>query len=268
MTLEVLVCTIDNGIDNIRNLLLTPTEGVSYLISWQHSLPNENYAIPQELIRNDVKVVHIQGRGLSRNRNNAISHATGDICLIADDDCTYRPEYFNAIIDTFQKHHELDIATFKHSNKHESKVYPATSFNLKHKAKGYFTSSIEVAFRRTSVQDKLWFNELFGLGAPVLQSGEENIFILDALKAGMNCRFFPIVIVKHNHPTTASTRAGNPGVIMAEGAYISRAYTWTALPRLILKAIRLNKKNSLGLFKNLSLIFNGVLYIKHNTKLR
>lgn len=264
MTLEVLVCTIDEGISNIKNLLLSPINGVSYLISWQHSHVNENYTIPQELIRNDVKIAHIQGRGLSRNRNNAISHATGDICLIADDDCSYRPEYFNAVIDTFQKCPELDIATFKHTNKHESKVYPATSFNLKHKAKGYFTSSIEIAFRRTSVQGKLWFNEHFGLGAPVLQSGEENIFILDAIKAGMNCQYFPIVIVEHNHPTTASSRAGNPGVIMAEGAYISIAYTWTALPRLILKAFRLNKKNSLGFFKNLSYIFKGVSYIKRN----
>ncbi len=265
MTLEVLVCTIDNGIDNIKNLLLTPTEGVSYLISWQHSHANESYTIPQELIRNDVKIAHIQGRGLSRNRNNAIRHATADICLIADDDCTYRPEYFTSIIKIFKNDNALDLASFKCQNKYEQKSYPKHSFALNNYPKGYFTSSVEIAFRRTSIQDRLWFNELFGLGAPVLQSGEENIFILDALKAGMNCRFFPIVIVEHNHPTTASTRAGNPGVIMAEGAYISRAYTWTALPRLILKAIRLNKKNSLGLFRNLSHIFNGVLYLKRNT---
>ena len=264
MTLEVLVCTIDEGISNIKNLLLSPINGVSYLISWQHSNNSTVTTIPCELTRDDIKIVHLSGKGLSRNRNNALRHATGDICLIADDDCSYRPEYFNAVIDTFQKHPELDIATFKHTNKHESKVYPATSFNLKHKAKGYFISSIEIAFRRTSVQGKLWFNEHFGLGAPVLQSGEENIFILDAIKAGMNCQYFPIVIVEHNHPTTASSRAGNPGVIMAEGAYISIAYTWTALPRLILKAFRLNKKNSLGFFKNLSYIFKGVFYIKRN----
>ncbi|MBQ7941616.1 MAG: glycosyltransferase [Muribaculaceae bacterium] len=264
MTLEVLVCTIDNGIDNIMNLLLTPTEGVSYLISWQHSHANENYTIPQELIRNDVKIAHIQGRGLSRNRNNAISHATGDICLIADDDCSYRPKYYKAVIDTFQKCPELDIATFKMKFCYDNKRYPQQPFNLNNLEKGYFVTSFEIAFRRTSVQGKLWFNEHFGLGAPVLQSGEENIFILDAIKAGMNCQYFPIVIVEHNHPTTTSSRAGNPGVIMAEGAYISIAYTWTALPRLILKAFRLNKKNSLGFFKNLSYIFKGVFYIKRN----
>lgn len=265
MTLEVLVCTIDNGIDNIKNLLLTPIEGVSYLISWQHSHANENYIIPQELIRNDVKITHLQGRGLSHNRNNAIRHATGDICLIADDDCTYQPGHFTSVIKTFSNNNTLDLATFKCLNNYEQKDYPEYSFFLNKYPKGYFTSSVEIAFRRSSVQGKLWFNELFGLGAPVLQSGEENIFILDALKAGMDCRFFPIVIVEHNHPTTASTRAGNPGVIMAEGAYISRAYTRTALPRLILKAIRLNKQNGLGLIKNLSHIFNGVLYLKHNT---
>lgn len=265
MTLEILICTIDNGIDNIKELLLAPIKGVSYLVSWQHSSETTPYTLPKELEREDVKIVHLQGKGLSRNRNNAIRHATGDICLIADDDCTYQSEYFARITETFKNDSTLDLATFQCKNNYEQKSYPKYSFALNKYPKGYFTSSVEIAFRRTSIQGKLWFNELFGLGAPVLQSGEENIFILDAVKSGLKCQYFPIVVVEHNHPTTASSRTSNPGVIMAEGAYISRAFSWTALPRLILKAIRLNKKNSLGLMKNLSYIFKGVLYLKRNS---
>ncbi len=265
MTLEILICTIDNGINNINNLLLSPIEGVNYLISWQHSLANENYTIPQELIRNDVKIAHIQGKGLSRNRNNAISHATGDICLIADDDCSYQLEYFNAVINTFQKHPELDIATFKMKFSYEGKEYPQHSFNLNNFEKGYFVTSFEIAFRRTSIQGKLWFNELFGLGAPVLQSGEENIFIHDAIKSGLNCQYYPIVIVEHNHPTTSSTRVAQTGVIMAEGAYIYVAYPYSFIPRLALKAYRLNKKNGLGFLSNLNRLIKGILYYRKNS---
>lgn len=265
MTLEVLVCTIDNGIHNIKNLLLAPINGISYLISWQHSESKSQYNIPQELLRSDVRVVHLEGRGLSRNRNNAIRHAEGDICLIADDDCTYKPEYFFNIIETFLKDTALDLATFQMKAYYEGKYYPDYSFNLIKFAKGYFTTSFEIAFRRTSIQNKLWFNELFGLGAPVMQSGEENIFIHDAVKSGLNCKYFPIVIVEHDHPTTSSTRVASSGVIMAEGAYIYVAYPYTFIPRLILKAHRLNKKNGLGLLHNLNHLIKGIIYYLKNS---
>lgn len=260
MTLEVLVCTIDNGINNINRLILAPIKGVSYLISWQHS---ENFTpaeIPEELKRNDIKIVTMNGRGLSRNRNNAICIASADICLIADDDCTYQQEYFLDVIHTFQTNPTLDIATFKMQQNHESKKYANHTFNLKQYPKGYYVSSIEIAFRRTSVQGKLRFNELFGLGAPTLQSGEDNIFIHDALKMGLNCQFFPITIVEHNHPTTSTTGVSKVGVIMAEGAYIGIAYPLTAPLRLLLKAYRLNKANQLGFFHNLHHLIAGITY--------
>ena len=262
MTLEVLVCTIDNNIANVKELVLAPIKDVSYLISWQHSKSHDTEPIPQELIRDDIKIVHLDGKGLSRNRNNAIIHATGDICLIADDDCTYRPEYFERIINTFSKEQSLDVATFQMKFSYEGKYYPDFSFNLKNTVKRYYTASIEIAFRRTSIQGKLRFNELFGLGAPVLQSGEENIFIIDAIKMGLNCHYFPLVIVEHNHPTTSITRIDNPGVIMAEGAYIHIAYPFTQIPRLILKAKRLCPNSKLGFFKILSLLIQGIIYYK------
>lgn len=265
MTLEILICTIDNGINNINNLLLSPIEGVSYLISWQHSDKKSTHYLPQELVRKDVNVFHLEGRGLSRNRNNAIRNATGDICLIADDDCTYKPEYFSNIIETFKKEETLDLATFKMKFSHENKFYPTYSFNLRKFPKGYFTTSFEIAFRRTSIQGKLWFNELFGLGAPVLQSGEENIFIHDAIKSGLNYQYYPIVIVEHNHPTTSSTRVAQTGVIMAEGAYIHIAYPLTFPLRLVLKAHRLNKKNGLGFLSNLNRLIKGILYYIKNS---
>ena len=261
MTLEVLICTIDNGISQIPQLLLPHIDGVSYLVSWQHST-HDQITAPDELLRDDVKVVHLQGRGLSRNRNSALRNATADICLIADDDCTYRPEYFASIINTFKNDTTLDLATFRMKHSYEGKAYPKHSFNLKHFERGYYVTSFEIAFRRTSVQGKLEFNELFGLGAPVLQSGEENVFIIEALKQGLHCRYYPIIVVEHNHATTSSTRVGNPGVIMAEGAYIYIAYPCTLLPRLILKAKRLNRSNHLGFFTNLKHLTAGICYYK------
>ena len=267
MTLELLVCTIDLGIHNVKHLLLAPIEGVSYLVSWQHSHDFIAHSVPPELQRDDVKIITLKGRGLSRNRNNAIRHASADICLIADDDCTYRSEYFAQIIDVFSKNTSLHLATFMMKHSADGKQYPAHSFSLSHYAKGYYATSFEIAFRREFVQGRIWFNENFGLGAPVLQSGEENLFIKDATDAGLHCRFFPIVVVEHNHPTTSSSRISQPGVIMAEGAYISIAYPLSCLPRLLLKAFRLNKANRLGYFKNLSLLCQGISHIRSKNRI-
>ena len=56
MTLEVLVCTIDNGINNIDRLILAPIEGVSYLISWQHSPDFTPTDVPQPRQPNHIKM--------------------------------------------------------------------------------------------------------------------------------------------------------------------------------------------------------------------
>ena len=265
MTLELLICTIDRGIDNVKNLLLVPIAGVSYLVSWQHSNTQDSREIPAELVRDDVRVVHLEGRGLSRNRNNAIDNASGDICLISDDDCTYRPEYFENILNTFRENSTLDIAVFRMKSSYENKFYPSWSYNPKKRVKCHNIASIEIAFRRASLQGYLHFNELFGLGSPVFQSGEEGIFMVEAIKSGLICEYHPLIVVEHDHPSTSTTRVANIGYIMGEGAYVSRAFPWTAFIRVPLMAYRLNKQNQLGVFCNLRHLIAGIIYLHRNS---
>ena len=129
MKLEILICTIDEGINNIPAMLLKQREGISYLVSWQHS-DNREITLPQELNRDDVKVFNLAGRGLSRNRNNCLRHATADVCLIADDDCRYTHEQLHAVIDTFTQNPNIDLATFRYSSESHGKNYPAQSIDL------------------------------------------------------------------------------------------------------------------------------------------
>ena len=37
MTLQLLICTIDRGIDQVAQLLLPTATDISYVVSWQHS---------------------------------------------------------------------------------------------------------------------------------------------------------------------------------------------------------------------------------------
>jgi hypothetical protein len=48
---------------------------------------------------------------------------------------------------------------------------------------------------------KIYFDERFGLGSRLL-GGEENLFISDAIDAGLKIKFFPFYIVQHSYEST------------------------------------------------------------------
>ena len=65
-------------------------EDVNYIISHQYTEKIQSYT--KRIIRNDIIISQIQGKGL-RNRNNAIKLANAKIGLISDDDVKYTNEY-------------------------------------------------------------------------------------------------------------------------------------------------------------------------------
>lgn len=266
MTLEILICTLDDGIAQIAPMLLPQHNGISYLVSWQHSDSKET-SVPVELKRDDVKICHLQGRGLSRNRNNCLRHATADVCLIGDDDCRYTHDQLQAVIDTFDHNPDVDIATFQYSSEGYTKHYPTTSQDLSTFPKGYYLSSIEIAFRRQSVQGKVWFNENFGLGSEVFHCGEEKLFIHDALSAGLECHFYPITIVLDQQPTEYLNRSMDTGTLMAHGADLQIFHRYTKWLRAILKAWRLQRNEKVPLRYGLQYIIKGINYMKRHPEL-
>lgn len=265
MTLEILICTYNERIGNVCSVLMKPMHNISYLVSWQQSDDYNAIDLPACLAsRDDVKVVTLHGTGLSNNRNNAIDNATGDICLIADDDITYIPNHVEHIVEYFESHPSLDIASFRYESRQHPKDYPSYSFDLRQPMKGYYVASIEIAFRRRSVQGKLKFNPLFGANAPVLNSCEEAVFVLDALDKGLNWYFFPYAIARHEGATTAERLAGEPSTLMSNGAYIYLAYKdGTAPLRYLLLAWR-SCRNPLKFFTALRYVLRGMKYIKKN----
>jgi len=262
MTLQILVSTIDKGINDVAQLVLPHREGISYLVSWQHSTSKE-IPVPLELKRDDVEIHNLDGRGVSRNRNNCLRYASGDICLIADDDCRYTHERLQCAIDTMEKNKDIDVATFQYSSKDGQKPYPSISLDLANPPKGYYVSSIEIVFRRTKVQNKLWFNELFGYGAP-LSCGEEEILLQNAIKKGLKCQFFPIDIAIHEGVTNVISNIGKKNILMGRGAYIAITKPWTCIPRICLHCYRLKKKYNVPFWHGVKCMLSGAIYyIRH-----
>lgn len=259
MTLDVLISTLgQDGIKRVAQMNLPQVSGVNYIVSWQ--LPGSDFPgeVPTELKRDDVKVYQLNNRGISTNRNNAITHSTADICLVADDDLKYTPEQLTQVITTFEKNADVELATFRQSGGNNKK-YPDYSFDLLNRPKNYHITAFEIAFRRNAVGGGLRFNELFGPGPHQLQANEEGVFIHQALRKGVKCRFFPITIVHHEGVTTGY-RKMSPGVLMAEGAYISIAYRYSAIARLQLFAWRNWRRGRTSLFPALWHLYRGYIY--------
>lgn len=235
MKLEVLIST--HGQDGIKRLasegVLPVLDGVGYLISWQlpHGLPP---VLPEALIREDVRVVASNSRGVSNNRNNCLDHAKGPVCLLSDDDLTYYPEGLKYIIEAFESRPDMDFAMFEYSGP-DNKIYPAAEYDIKKLAKNHYVTEFEVAFRLDAVRRSgVRFNTHFGVGNDDYQAGEGPLWVFGLIKRKLKGRFFPIKIVNHPGLTTGLDDGAVPGVLRSDGAYIAVAYRWTALPRLLL----------------------------------
>lgn len=255
--LQVLICTLgEAGIKRIVTAKHPYVSGVEYLVSWQ--LPDGDIEIPEELKqRSDFKVFKNNTRGLSKNRNIALSLASAPYCLISDDDLDYSEDGLLQIIRKFEDDPQLDIATFKYSGS-DCKFYPDFSFDLSKPPKGYFISSVEIAFRRNRIiESHIKFNENFGIGAK-FPAGEEDIFIYDLLKRRLKGYFFPITIASHEGLTTGTRLADNPALIITKGAVFAHTHRWTWPLRMLVHAWRFRKtENGFSMYSYIKYWLNG-----------
>lgn len=140
----------------------------------------------------DHTLLSYQERGLSRSRNRALTHASSDICVIADDDLVYTPGYPSLVSEAFTKYKDADIILFAFKKESGSIVaLPKGRINLIQSMKA---RSVQIAFRRKSVtENHITFNESFGAGTE-LYMGEENIFLAECLRKGLKIYSYPEVL--------------------------------------------------------------------------
>lgn len=224
MTLQLLICTINEGIRRIPGMLLPKRDDVKYLISWQQT-GTINVNLPEGLAdRDDVEVTMLAGRGLAANRNNALRHATGDILLLADDDSTYKPEYFDLVLKTFRRYIHADIICFRAIDREGNflKRYSSEPWTYAKRPRGTHVSSVEIAFRRSTSLP--FFDERFGLGSKYLACGEEEIFLHDAFNGGKKIIFIPETIVETDPNTTGKRFLTFAAARRAKGAVLCYLY--------------------------------------------
>ena len=132
---------------------------------------------------NTIKWFNVAEKGLSRSRNVALSKATGDICLLVDDDEILLDGYASIIAKEFEKNSKVGLITFNlRSIGNVSRRY----INSERKKLRFYNimryGSARIAFRRSLVINKrIYFAPNFGAGASI-SCGEDSLFLHDCLQ--------------------------------------------------------------------------------------
>lgn len=208
-------------------ILISTTD--SKFLARLNNVPTD-YLVINQLINDSTSVggpsvLSYREIGLARSRNRAIDMATGDICLISDDDVEYLPEIVSVIQSAFDQNPDADIITFQIEAPDGQSFRPYREGPFWHNKRSVMSvCSVEIAFRRKAIlASHLKFDERFGLGA-CFPTGEEIIFLCDAIDKGLKILSYPSFIVTHPLETSGARLRNNPQLIEAKGAMFSRIF--------------------------------------------
>ncbi|MCM1066932.1 MAG: glycosyltransferase family 2 protein [Muribaculaceae bacterium] len=177
------------------------------LIVNQKAANDDSFTI--EVAGKEVEIINSTAKGLSNSRNQLLSNASGDICILGDDDLVYRDDYNKHILKAYQDYPDADIIVFRFSEDAITDTRQQFSqpkkLNLLDISK---VASVEITFRRESILSSgITFDPLLGLGAPI-DFSEENAFLADALRQGLIIRYIPITIC-HSIPDVSRQKQAN-----------------------------------------------------------
>lgn len=257
-SLDIAIATHQtSGIERVAKMLMPENDGIKYVVSWQD---HSNAPIPQSILeRNDVSVFRFEEVGLSPNKNNALDHCKSEIIYFTDDDVELSPEGIDMLRKAFKNNPSVELATFRSKHGDMSR-FPAveTTLTLKY-PKEYTVCGIEIAYRQ-STQPRLRYCHEFGFGENIMMhGGEDEMLLYSAIKRGIKCRFFPITICSHLHPSTGSKKHLSDKNLRSMGCVIQLHYPKTSIVRVPLKAWRLFKNDQSGFFKALRYLSGGAL---------
>jgi glycosyltransferase involved in cell wall biosynthesis len=179
----------------------------------------------------DIKFMSFNERGVGLSRNNALMRATGDICLFADEDMTYEDNYKAKVVEAFIQQPDADMIVFNvlsENPEKQSKIIKKISRVRLSNSLKYGT--VRMAIRTNSFRKKnIAFSLLFG-GGTKYGSGEDSLFIFDAIKKGLRVYTNPTFIGKVSHESSSWFRGYTDKYFFDKGAlYVSLSKRWSKL---------------------------------------
>ena len=222
----------------------------------------DSYGYIEKKLNNDanVKMYSFNEKGVGKSRNNALLRANKDICLMADDDVVYVNNYEQIIQKAYLKYPDADFIVFNVRIHEKGKTSVG---NYKEGRVKWYNSlrygTVRFSFKRKSVlKENIFFSLLFGGGAKY-GSGEDSLFIWEALKRNLNVYVVNDVIADVYNDESSWFEGYNEKFFMDKGALYkalsSNFYMFFSI-RFLLK----NKKkfnDSFSFFEKMTMMKKG-----------
>lgn len=195
---------------------------------------------------NSIVYYHTDQRGVGRNRNLLLEKATGDLCILADDDMRFVDGYPQIAEKAFASCPQGDILIFNLIEKD-----PHRYVNRKIKRVRWYSyakyGAARLAFRREPLQKtQLRFSLLFGGGAKY-GSGEDTLFLRDCLKRGLKIYAVPYALAEIDQSAASTWFTGYNETFFFDKGVVYRHLHPVAWPLYDLRyVIRYRKKHRGG----------------------
>lgn len=138
-------------------------------------------------------------KGVGLNRNTSLSKATADISLFSDEDIIYDAGYEQLVLEQFAAHPKADVLLFNVRAMRGRETYYNNSFGRVRWFNCGRYPTYSMAVRTKKVHDKnITFSLLFGGGAKY-SNGEDSLFLMSCLKAGLKVYKVPVNIGHEKH---------------------------------------------------------------------
>lgn len=189
----------------------------------------------------NVNILNLNERGVGLSRNSALQKTKADVVLFADDDEKFEDGYEFKIIDAFKKLPDADIILFNVKSNNPNR--PTAEIKKIKKVHWYNSmkyGAYQIAIKVNSVKKNyITFSTLFG-GGSKFGSGEDSLFLLDALDAGLNIYTSPSQIATVEQKSSTWFKGYDKKFFFDRGALFSAAFKF---PKIIAFIQVFRKKN-------------------------
>jgi glycosyltransferase involved in cell wall biosynthesis len=221
---------------------------------------DDRYEYVEEIVDgNLVKMVTTPHRGVGRNRNMSLLFSTADILLFSDDDMVYAKGYEACIIEAFDRHPDADIIIFNIEYAQEGS---GNRTNLKSKRACLLNvlnyAMPRIAVRKTSLEkSNIWITSLFGGGSKYC-NGEDNLFLVTALKKGLRIYTDPYCIGNEKIRVSSWFTGFNKKFFFDNGAFLEAAFPFLKHLFVWYFAFKFSKKTELSVWDIWRLYYKGM----------
>ena len=214
---------------------------------------------------NNFLFISNQERGLSKSRNAALKATKAEICLVADDDLIYNDNYLTIIEEAYGKYPKADLIIFDFTPKNQGERTYGSLYSSPRKLKkldALKVSSVRISFRKKSIVDnKIYFNEKFGVGA-TFHSGEEHLFLKKCFENNLQVYYVPIQLSTVDFKNSGWFKGFDKKYFISKGAFAYAFFKSNYLMYIFYFAI--TKRN---LYKEDYSIFKAIKFMKKGAKI-